>query len=245
MLIDTEPRVRRARRGRVTAACTKNRYYRRSRLSERKFRELVRCLALDMSASDTARLTGISIRSANTIFLKVRQRMAQETEQHSIFNIMPDNANCVLPAVTGPQALPRCNGSTPLLFGIHRSNGSVATELVPDCSSPLLRNIVSGDQELASAFQQGDWVSRYHGLVDVHGGQYFPVQWHGSQRSQGAHAPNDSEPFWVFTRRRLQRFMGIPRHTFYLHLKETEYRFNHLCDDLYPELLALLRKHPL
>ena len=72
MLIDTEPHVPRARRVRVTAACTKNRYYRRARLSERKFRELVRCLALDMSASDTARLTGISIRSANTIFLKVR-----------------------------------------------------------------------------------------------------------------------------------------------------------------------------
>ena len=245
MLIDTEPHVPRARRVRATAACARNRYYRRARLSERKFREVVRCLALDMSASDTARLTGISIRSANTIFLKIRQRMAQECERRSIFNIMPDDSNCELPAVTAAKALPRSSGKPPLLFGLHRSNGSVATELVPDCASPLLRNIVSGDQELASVFQPYDWVSRYHGVVDVGLGQYFHMHWHDSQYLRSARETNGSEPFWIFTRRRLQRFMGIPRHTFYLHLKETEYRFNHLCDDLYPELLALLRKHPL
>jgi len=245
MQTGTEPQAWRAGRVRVTAVCTKNRYYRRSRLGERKFREVVRCLALDLSASDTARLTGISIRSSNTIFLKIRQRMAQETERHSIFNIMPDNANCVLPAMTGTQALPRSSGKPPLLFGIHRSNDSVHTELVPDCSSPLLHNIVSGDQELASVFQPKDWVSRYHGMVDVRLAQYYPVQWHGSQYLRSAREMNGSEPFWVFTRRRLQRFMGIPRHTYYLHLKETEYRYNRPRDKLYLELLALLRKYPL
>ena len=116
---------------------------------------------------------------------------------------------------------------------------------MPDCSTPLLHNIVSGHQELASVFRPNDWVSRYHGLVDVRRGKYFHLQWHDSQRLQGAQEMNGREPFWLFTRRRLQRFMGIPRHTFYLHLKETEYRFNHCHDDLYPGLLTLLRKHPL
>ena len=245
MQIVTEPHARRAGRVRVTAACARNRYYRRSRLSERKFREVVRCLAVDMSASDTARLTGISIRSANTIFLKIRMRMAQETERHSMFNSLPDNTCSALPAAMSAQGSPRCNGPKPLLFGIHRSNDSVATELVPDCSSPLLHTIVSGGQELASVFRPNDWISRYHGLVDVGLGQYFHLQWHDSQYLRSAREMNGSEPFWVFTRRRLQRFMGIPRHTFYLHLKETEYRFSHLHDDLYPEMLALLRKHPL
>ena len=245
MLTGTEPQAGRAGRVRVTAACARNRYYRRSRLSERKFREVVRCLAADMSASDTARLTMISVRSLNPIFLKMRQRMAQETEQHSIFNLLPDNDHGTLPAAMSAKGSPRCNGRAPLLFGIHRSNDSVHTELVPECSSPLLHNIVGGHQELASVFRPNDWVSRYHGLVDVHRGQYFPLQWHDSQRLQGAHALNGSEPFWVFTRRRLQRFMGIPRHTFYLHLKESEYRYSHRHNDLYQGLLMLLRKHPL
>ncbi|MDZ4097977.1 MAG: IS1595 family transposase, partial [Methylophilaceae bacterium] len=35
------------------------------------------------------------------------------------------------------------------------------------------------------------------------------------------------------------------KHTFYLHLKETEFRFNHRRDNLYLEALKLLRKNPL
>ncbi|MER0215994.1 MAG: IS1595 family transposase, partial [Nitrosomonas sp.] len=34
-------------------------------------------------------------------------------------------------------------------------------------------------------------------------------------------------------------------HTFYLHLKETEFRFNHRRDNLYHEILKLLRLNPL
>jgi hypothetical protein len=230
---------------RITTSCIRNRYYRRARLSERKFRELVRCFALDLSTSNTARLIGISVRSTNTVFLKIRQRMAEEIERHSIFNVMPDSASCNLPEPISPVALSRCKGNPPLLFGIHSCNDSVYTELVPYCSSPLLHDIIKGYLDLALVLQSHDWVARYHGLVDARSGQYFPVQWPGSQRQQGDQAMIGSEPFSVFTRRRLQRFMGIPRHTFYLHLKETEYRFNHLNDDLYPGLLALLRKHPL
>ena len=35
------------------------------------------------------------------------------------------------------------------------------------------------------------------------------------------------------------------KHTFYLHLKETEFRFNHRHDDLYKILLRMLRENPL
>ncbi|MDD3897182.1 MAG: IS1595 family transposase, partial [Candidatus Peribacteraceae bacterium] len=35
------------------------------------------------------------------------------------------------------------------------------------------------------------------------------------------------------------------KHTFYLHLKECEWRFNHRHENLYTVLLSLLRKSPL
>ncbi len=59
---------------------TKNRYYRRSRISEREFRQIIRYFALDLSASDTARLTTISVRSVNAIYIKLRRRLAGECE---------------------------------------------------------------------------------------------------------------------------------------------------------------------
>jgi hypothetical protein len=38
-----------------------------------------------------------------------------------------------------------------------------------------------------------------------------------------------------------EKFNGVPDHIFYLHLKETEFRFNHRRDNLYHKILKLLR----
>jgi transposase len=41
---------------------------------------------------------------------------------------------------------------------------------------------------------------------------------------QGASLINGIESFWSFTKARLQQFKGVPRHTFLLHLKVSEFR---------------------
>lgn len=64
----------------------RNRYYERSRISEYKFRLLIRYFALDLSASDTAELTGLTHKSVNTIFLKIRRRMAEDCKRQSPFS---------------------------------------------------------------------------------------------------------------------------------------------------------------
>ncbi|MDO4908202.1 MAG: hypothetical protein Q3970_10565, partial [Neisseria sp.] len=54
------------------------------------------------------------------------------------------------------------------------------------------------------------------------------------------------EEFWDFCKGlRLVKFNGVRKAHFYLHLKETEFRFNHRHDDLYKVLLKMLRKMPL
>ena len=54
----------------------KNRYYRRSRINEKKFRQLLRCFVMDLTA-------GISMRSINGIYLKPRSQIATSCEQQS------------------------------------------------------------------------------------------------------------------------------------------------------------------
>ena len=49
-----------------------------SRISEPTFGLLVQHFALDLSAAQAAQLTGLSHRSAITIFGKIRQRIAEE-----------------------------------------------------------------------------------------------------------------------------------------------------------------------
>jgi len=53
------------------------------------------------------------------------------------------------------------------------------------------------------------------------------------------------ESFWSYAKRRLQKFNGVSEHTFYLHLKECEYRFNQRKENLFRLLLKLLERYPL
>ena len=60
-----------------------NPFYRRSRISAKKFRQLLRDFALDFTATDVAQLTGRTRKSVTMIFLKIRRRIAQECERAS------------------------------------------------------------------------------------------------------------------------------------------------------------------
>ena len=44
---------------------------------------------------------------------------------------------------------------------------------------------------------------------------------------------------------RLYKFRGLDKNTFYLHLKECEFRFNHRDKNLYYLILNLLQNNPL
>ncbi|OQA36762.1 MAG: ISXO2-like transposase domain protein [Acidobacteria bacterium ADurb.Bin340] len=69
---------------------------------------------------------------------------------------------------------------------------------------------------------------------------------HGENEfARGNHHINGIRSFWSYVKRRLARFNGIPQKTFYLHLKESEFRFNHRKEDLYKILLDLLRIRPI
>jgi transposase-like protein len=52
--------------------------------------------------------------------------------------------------------------------------------------------------------------------------------------SQGAASHiNGIEFFWLFAKRRLMKFHGIAESTFYLHLKECEFRLNYRDETIY------------
>ena len=58
----------------------KNRYCKRSRLTEYKFRELVRLFSLDIEAKKVAEILDINRNTVNRYFMKIRERIAQYSE---------------------------------------------------------------------------------------------------------------------------------------------------------------------
>ena len=59
------------------------------------------------------------------------------------------------------------------------------------------------------------------------------------------HISTGIENFWGLAKTRLSRFRGISKNTFYLHLKECEFRFNYRQKDIYKFLLREFRNQPL
>ena len=222
----------------------KNRYYRHSKISEAKFRRLLRAFALDLTASDAARLTPLSTRSTNAIYLRLRQRLARYCKASSPLrgHVEVDESYFGPRRVRGKKG--RGAGSKTIVFGIFKRNGHVYTEIIPDVSQRTLRRAIRGRVSLDSVIHSDYWHG-YNGLVDMGYVRHVRIRHSDNQFARGSNHINGIESFWSYAKRRLARFNGIRQDTFYLHLKETEFRFNHRRDNLYQTLLKLLREEPL
>ena len=130
-----------------------------------------------------------------------------------------------------------------VVFGIFERQGQVYTEIVPDCSRPTLQGIIRGRMDLRTVINSDGW-DGYDGLVDL-GYGHFRVDHSNDEFGKGAVQINGIEGFWGLAKVRLAKFKGLPRHTFHLHLKETEWRYNHRHADKYKTLLRYLRQNPL
>ena len=222
-----------------------NRYYRCSKISERKFLRVLRHFALDVTASRTAQLTGLTRKSVTVIFLKIRERIAEECERASPFSsceVEVDESYFGARRVRGKRGR-GASGKT-IVFGIFKRNGAVYTEIVPDCKKATLQAIIRGRVAAEAVIHSDGWRG-YDGLVDVGYSKHFRVNHGSNEFVRGTAHVNGIEGFWSFAKRRLQKFNGVSAETFNLHLKECEYRFNNRNKNLYRELLKLLRKNPL
>ncbi|MEP6741687.1 MAG: IS1595 family transposase [bacterium] len=222
-----------------------NRYYRRSKISERKFRQVVRYFAMDFTASDVAQLTGLTRKTVTMIFLRIRERIAAECERASPYSdceVEVDESYFGARRVRGKRGR-GASGKT-IVFGIFKRNGCVYTEVVPDCRKRTLQAVIRGRVALDTVIHSDGWRG-YDGLVDVGYAKHFRVDHGRDQFVRGPHHVNGIESFWSYAKRRLQKFNGVPGRTFYLHLKECEYRFNNRTGNLTRELLKLLVCYPL
>ncbi len=222
----------------------KNRYANRARISTWQLRQLVRYFVLDLTASQMALLTGLNRNTINRYVRALRERIAEVCEAQSPFGgeVEVDESYFGARRIKGKRGR-GAYGKT-IVFGIFQRNGQVYTELVPDCRKPTLQAIIRGKVALDSVIYSDGWRG-YNGLVDVGYGKHLRVDHGRDEFVRGRVHVNGIEGFWGFAKARLLRFRGIHQSTFYLHLKECEFRFNHRGQNLYHLLLKVLRKYPL
>ena len=221
-----------------------NKYVKNAKISEPKFRELLKYFALDLDAQTTALLTKLNRNTVNRYLYLIRKRIAELCEQASPFQgeIEVDESYFGAKRVKGKRGR-GAGGKTPV-FGILQRKGNVYTEIVPDCARKTLQAIIRGRVEPDSVIHSDSWRG-YNGLVDLGYKKHYRVHHSNNEFARGKNHINGIESFWSFAKRRLMKFHGIPKPTFYLHLKECEFRSNNRNTDFYKLLLKNFRNKPL
>ena len=222
----------------------KNKYANRSKISEAKFRQVVKLFAADLDAGQIAEIASINRNTVNRYLAAIRLRIAEYCEDESPVQgeIEVDESFFGARRVKGKRGRGAL-GKT-IVFGLYKRHGKVYTEIVPDCSRVTLQAIIRGRVTLDSVIHSDGWRG-YNGLVDMGYEKHLRVDHSQNEFARGNSHINGIEGFWGFSKSRLTRFKGLPKSTFYLHLKECEFRFNFKDENLYQLILKIVRDNPL
>jgi transposase len=226
----------------------KNKYLFRGRISERKFRELLRVFAADITADRAAVLTGLNHKTAVDIYRLLRLRMAELAQADCPFRGVVEIDESYFGPTRTRGHKGRGNPRKVPVFGILERGGRVHCQIVRNCSKTTLQAIIGGRVELSAEITT-DGFKSYDGLVEAGFSKHHRInKYYGRDKvrfsDNGVHI-NGIESFWSYAKRRHAKFNGLRRTSFPIFLKETEFRFNTRDQTLYKILLRSCRTNPL
>ena len=126
----------------------KNKYFIRSRISEKKFREIIKLFCNDLTAVQIASLTKINRKTINKLLKHIRIRIAEYCEKESYFDkgeIEMDESYFGARRIRGKRGR-GAKGKT-IVFGLKKRKGKVYTQIIKNCSKneilPFITNKIS------------------------------------------------------------------------------------------------------
>lgn len=218
----------------------KNRFYKHSKLDEKQFRMILELFSQDITAVECAKQTGVNVRSVNSIYLKLRDRIAQWCEVNA--SGTPGLHASREKTQSGDRDGTEYNNVSAYLDSTNDGVIGVYLYLMKDqvyCS--LMNGSGLGEPVIIG---EGQW-REYPVGIDVRRDMRLKIK---NSTYQNAHVAGDIErieSFGHFLRLRLTKFKGLRRAKFYFHLKETEYRYNTRDHDLNTLLLGMLGESPI
>ena len=208
-----------------------NRYMHHAHISEVCFRKVLKLFCADVPALTTGGLAGLSVQSTQRLYTGLRRRilaLANEEARPFAGEVEIDESYFGARRVRGKRGR-GAGGKTPVI-GLLKRGGRVFTAILENCSRQELMPVIKGQVLSAATVYTDGWKS-YDGLV-LGGYAHHRIHPHENQFARGKNHVNGIESFWSFTKLRLAKLRGIRPEFFLLHLKESEWRFNHRNDNL-------------
>ena len=130
-----------------------------------------------------------------------------------------------------------------IVFGLKKRKGKVYTQIIKNCSKNEILLLINTKIDKGTIIFT-DGFKTYDSLVDLGYKKHYRVHHGNNEFSKKAgkikNHINGIENFWGIAKVRLYKFRGMDKRTFYLHLKECEFRFNRRQDNLYKLLLKIM-----
>ena len=200
----------------------KNKYFIRSRISEKKFREIIKLFCEDLTAIQIAHLSGVNRICVNRILKQLRIRIAKICEKESPFEkgeIEMDESYFGARRIRGRKG--RGAYGKIIVFGLKKRKGNVYTQVIKNCSKTEILPLISSKiSKKVRVFTDG--FRTYDGLVDMGYKKHYRVH-HGKnefakKEKRVKNHINGIENFWGIAKVRLYKFRGMDKRTFYLNL---------------------------
>ena len=183
----------------------KNKYMYRSRISEKKFREILKFFSLDIEAKKAAKLVRLNPNTIDKIYTLIRQRIAEDCERTNPLGsgeIEIDESYFGAKRVKGKRGRGAV-GKTPV-FGILKREGKVYTQIVKNCSIQELIPIIEKNVDKKSTLYTDGWKA-YDGLVNFGYKRHYRVKHNQNEFAIGQNHINGIESFWGLCKVRLSK----------------------------------------
>lgn len=205
----------------------------RIRISEKKFSLLVKCFALDITATQTAKLSMLNRNTVNRYYAFLRSLMIShaihEREEERITNGVEIDESYFGPRRQRGKRGRGARGKI-VVLGLLKRNGKVYAQIIPDASREEILPIVRATVRSGADIYTDGW--RSYDALAVYGYNHKKVNHQKNEFAREDVHINGVESFWSWTKRRLAKFNGIPKSLFGTNLLESEWRFNHRRDIL-------------
>jgi transposase-like protein len=219
----------------------KNKYVKRSKISEAKFRKIIMYFALELDSQKIATLTSLNRNTVNRYLNRIRSQ---------IVTLCEDQASKIPHYATGRQVNPAHDPSLPAapdslpIFGIQSLNTHIYTEILPNGVHHKLRRLIQRRQKNETPSVPKDW-RHYDGIVDLKSRWHYRIHPASKEEHAAPGSPDTIEEFVGFARKRLTTLNLNGADHFSLLLKECEFRFNNREENIYQLLLKFFRETPL
>lgn len=207
-----------------------------AKLSDKLIKLILKHFCLELTAVQTAKLLSLNRNTIDRYFHIFREEIAkyQEDNLQKLSGEIEIDESYFGSRRRGDKRGRSTERKIPVV-GLLKRNGQVYTQIIPDASRRSLMPIIAKLVEKSRSNVYTDKWRSYDGLV-LSGYKHYRIN-HSKEFARKHNHINGIESFWSYVKRKMRKHNGIPRHKFYLYLKEAEFRFNHRNQDIYKLLL--------